>query len=491
MGVVQRESIKSTIISYIGAGLGFFNQMILFTSFLTTDEIGLANVIILIAISYSQFSGLGASTVILRFFPFFRDKKAGHNGLLFGILSLVTVGFLMVSLIFWGFHAEIVGFFSKNAPLLTSYINFVVPLAYCWILLEVFDSYLRSLYKTVISTLVRDVFKRIGVMISVGLYALEWLTFEKFVLIYIVLHCALPLVLIGYAFYLGQLKLRPNFGRVWQQMYKQVLTYGMFSLLAYSAAQLIGYIDSIMLSGMIGESEAGVYTISLFATSLIVIPGRALIKVTSAQVADFWQKKDFGRLGETYKQTSVLSLVVATYCFLGIWINRDNMFAIIGEEFREGAWVLLFTGLGRVVSMWIGFSAYILNLSKKYIYGFWINVFVIVFGVILNYFLIKTYGIKGAAMATLFTLAIANLIRISLVWQFFKLHPFTWAMPKCLAIACGAYLLTELIPVMPHYLIDIPVRSGIFSILFIGVLVGLKVSPDINDFITKMLKRFF
>lgn len=489
MGVVQRESIQSTIVSYGGAALGFVNQLLLFTQFLTKDEIGLVNVIILIAITYAQFSGLGAGNVILRFFPFFRQSESGHNGLLFGMIALVTVGFGIFSVLFFLFHGQIVAYFGEKAPLLTSYINYVIPLAYCWILLNVFDSYLRSLFKTVVSTFVREVLKRLAITIVVGLYALSWVSFEEFVLLYIALHCAQPLLLIGYTWYLGELKITPQFGRVWQRMYKRVLMYGGVSFLAFSAAQIIGYIDSIMLAGMVGEGEAGVYTISLYVTSLIVIPWRALSKVTSAQVAEYWKHKNLVELGLLYKKTSVINLVVASFCFLGIWINRENIIAIIGEEFREGVWVLLFTGLGRVISMWVGLNSFILNLSRKYLYDFWINIFMIVFGVASNFFLIKTYGIKGATMATLLTLSIVNVVRLLLVWKFFCLQPFSWAMIKCFVIAGIAYGVSELVPILSHYLLDIPVRSGLFSVIFVGLLLGLKVSPDINAFVEKTFNR--
>ena len=41
MGIIQRQSIKGSIYSYIGAGLGFLNLAILSPKFFTTDQIGL------------------------------------------------------------------------------------------------------------------------------------------------------------------------------------------------------------------------------------------------------------------------------------------------------------------------------------------------------------------------------------------------------------------------------------------------------------------
>jgi O-antigen/teichoic acid export membrane protein len=347
MGIIQRESIRSTIISYGGALLGAVNQLVLFTQLLPSErEVGLANVLVLIAITYAQLSGLGGAQIILRFFPFFRQTEKGHNGILFGILLLVTVGFGFFTLLFFLFHNQVVGYFEGNSPLIAEYIDYAVPLAYCWILLNIFDSYLRSLYKTVFATWVREIIKRGFITISVLAFAFGWVDLTGFVLLYILGQCLQPFLLLAYIAYIGELHLKPQFGRLWQQLSRKMLLYGGVSFLAYGSSLILGYIDSIMLGGMESEGEAGIYTISLYATSLILIPWRALAKITTPQVADYWQQKAHDKLQALYQRTSLINLVVGLFCFLGIWLNRHNLYAITGEAYSGGFWVLLAGGPG-------------------------------------------------------------------------------------------------------------------------------------------------
>ena len=169
MGVVQRESIRSTIISYAGAALGFVNQFLIMGVLLTKEEVGLINVLILIGIMYAQFASLGTANVALRFFPFFRDKEKGHNGMLFGLSMIGLAGFLFFLILFYLFHDQVLYLFEGKSPLLAQYLDYAVPFALSWIFLTLFDSYLRSLYKTVFSFVTREIIKRLIVTVTVGL----------------------------------------------------------------------------------------------------------------------------------------------------------------------------------------------------------------------------------------------------------------------------------------------------------------------------------
>jgi O-antigen/teichoic acid export membrane protein len=490
MGIIQRESIRSTIISYGGALLGAVNQLVLFTQLLPSErEVGLANVLVLIAITYAQLSGLGGAQIILRFFPFFRQTEKGHHGILFGILLLVTVGFGFFTLLFFLFHDQVVGYFEGNSPLIAEYIDYAVPLAYCWILLNIFDSYLRSLYKTVFATWVREIIKRGFITISVLAFAFGWVDLTGFVLLYILGQCLQPFLLLAYIAYIGELHLKPQFGRLWQQLSRKMLLYGGVSFLAYGSSLILGYIDSIMLGGMESEGEAGIYTISLYATSLILIPWRALAKITTPQVADYWQQKAHDKLQALYQRTSLINLVVGLFCFLGIWLNRHNLYAITGEAYSGGFWVLLLVGLARVFDMWTGLNAYILNLSRKYAWDLLINILMIVIGIASNYFFIQRMGLAGAALATLLTMVSINLIRLLLVWHFFRLQPFNLRMLGVFALAGFAYLVGVALPVLPHFALDLPVRSLLITAAFVGPLLGFRLVPDINEYVMGVWRK--
>jgi O-antigen/teichoic acid export membrane protein len=100
MGIVQRDSFRITIIAYIGAAIGYINKIFLFTNFMEPDQVGLANLLITIALIYAQLASMGSYNIIYKFFPFFNDRKTHHNGFLFGISALAMAGFLLTTILF-------------------------------------------------------------------------------------------------------------------------------------------------------------------------------------------------------------------------------------------------------------------------------------------------------------------------------------------------------------------------------------------------------
>ncbi len=59
MGIVIRQSIKATVINYIGAFIGFLTTMFVVTKFLKPEEIGLTKVIYEVSFLFASLSRLG------------------------------------------------------------------------------------------------------------------------------------------------------------------------------------------------------------------------------------------------------------------------------------------------------------------------------------------------------------------------------------------------------------------------------------------------
>ena len=75
MGIIAKQSIKGTIVTYIGVAIGFFTTFFVLTRFLTAEEIGLSRVLIDAATLFIGLAQLGSSSSIIRFYPYFKDKN--------------------------------------------------------------------------------------------------------------------------------------------------------------------------------------------------------------------------------------------------------------------------------------------------------------------------------------------------------------------------------------------------------------------------------
>jgi hypothetical protein len=59
MGIVQKDALRTMLISYLGIALGYINKGLLFLIILSTAQIGLVNLLISVGTLFAQFANLG------------------------------------------------------------------------------------------------------------------------------------------------------------------------------------------------------------------------------------------------------------------------------------------------------------------------------------------------------------------------------------------------------------------------------------------------
>ena len=180
MGVIIRQTIKGSIYSYIGLTIGFFFTIIS-TKLFTTEQIGLTAILVAVSAMYSQFATLGFTKVIERLFPYFRDKDKNHNGFLFLTLAVGMIGFVISVGIFLILKSHIIESNIKKSPLLVEYIWYLVPLIFFRMLFLMLDTYNKMLFDATTGSILSDFVFRLGTIILLGAFFLDWINFPLFV----------------------------------------------------------------------------------------------------------------------------------------------------------------------------------------------------------------------------------------------------------------------------------------------------------------------
>jgi hypothetical protein len=93
MGIIKRQTISGTIITYAGVIIGFITSALIFPEYLTTEQIGLLGVFLSYSYIFAQLATLGTGRITIFFFPTFKDKSKNHHGFfyLMGIISFYYV----------------------------------------------------------------------------------------------------------------------------------------------------------------------------------------------------------------------------------------------------------------------------------------------------------------------------------------------------------------------------------------------------------------
>ncbi len=489
MGLIKRDSIAITVLSYVGAGVGYVNKILLFPNFLSEEQVGLTSILISLAMIYAQFSALGVNSTVVKFFPFFRTPDRRHNGLFFWSALTVSVGFILFTILFLVFRQPVMDYFAKESPLLSHYYLLLIPLGLTTLFYNFFSSWLQAFQRTVVSTAVYDVLLRLLITAEITLYALGVLDFEQFMVGYVLIYFVPTLILLLYTAYLRQMNLRPVLTRRTRRLLSVAGVYGLWQYLGGASMYVTGVIDQTMLAGIQGLLEGGIFSIMLYMVSAMMIPTRSMIKVSTPVIAGLWKERDTATMQRMHRDASGMNLIVGAYIFLMIWVNLDNIFSLMPASYAAGRYVFLFLGLGRIVEMYAGLTGAILVTSKRYRADFAFSIFLVVMTVATNAALIPPLGMNGAALATMSTVILYNGMRIFFVWRFFRIQPFAAKDLSVPVMLVGAAAVSLAIPSLGNFWVDAPLRTVAISALFVLPLYALKVSQPFNQLVDDSLRK--
>ncbi|HEY5825540.1 MAG TPA: oligosaccharide flippase family protein [Cyclobacteriaceae bacterium] len=492
MGLVIRQSIFTTIISYAGAVIGYINLLYLYPKFLAPEQIGLLRAVQDAAILFVPFAQFGLAQSVFRFYPQLVKDKKSEASFVSLLLLLAIAGFGLFLIIFKIFEQPLLSYFEANAKEIIQYSYLVLWLTFILLLTAMLEAYSRSLLRTVFPNLLKEVIIRLLLAVLVVMYFQGWLTFNAFIIATVVAYLSCLVIFILYLVYQKSLSLSLNFSSLPTGKAKELIGYSLFSFAGTAAMVIIGKIDSMMVSALLGLAANAVYTTAFYMAAVIEIPKRALTQVAMPLIARAFEKKDMKDIATIYQKTSINQFIFGALFLIGIYINIDNIFGLMPKKeiYEAGKWVVIIIGVGKLTDMLFGPSSEIIVLSKYY----WFNIILLsvlaAIVIVANNLLIPIYGINGAAMGAALALISFNTIKYFFILLKLKMQPFNAASVKVLFIAIAALLVNLIIPKFSNIFADIIVRSGIITLLYGGLILVSKSSPDGNDFLKKMFKQY-
>jgi len=488
MGTIRKQSIIGTIVIYFGVIIGFINTGILLPKLFSTSEIGLINVLVAYATIFAQFASLGFNNATTRLFPYFREKESKHNGFLGLGFGVITVGYIVCLIVFFGLHHIFIENGAEKSPLFRENINLIVPL-YAFILLFVFlDNYLKVLYRSTIGLFLKEVVQRVIILVCILLFALNVIDFTAFLYLYIIAYVIPVTVAIVSLVRSGDFSLRINLGFLSNELKKELISVSVYGILAGFMGVITINIDRLMVQNFLGLSATGIYSTAFFFGTVVALPTRSVVKISTAYLAESWKNNDLETIKSIYTRSSITQLIFGLLVYGGLLINLDNIFRILGEQYITGKYVIVFIGLAYLCDMAIGVGAYILVTSKYFKYQTWLLLIFLVLVIGTNAIFIPKWGIAGAAFASLLSKFIHNLLKLLVVKVKLQLQPFSSKSLWAVIFAVMATAIGIFIPESESLIFNIGIRSVVFVVVLMGFVYVFKLSYDINDRIDTYIK---
>jgi O-antigen/teichoic acid export membrane protein len=483
---IQRQSIVSTLVIFLGFGFGAMNLIILQPRILTTEQWGLTRVIAEAAVLLANFATLGALPINAKFFPYYkrylpyqRIDLPAITGTMYVFGMALTIGLIFL------FKPLIIQIFGKNNTLFEPYfytlVLFII-LQGTFLFMEIFAWYAGH---TILANFLKELLFRVFTTIALLLLAFKFIDFDGFMLYFSLMY--LPLVGILY-YYLKKSNGLPfhfSFSKVTRRFKKIMAGLGSFVFLTNISQIAFIVCDTLFLAGMYSLAQAGIYAVAQYFSNVLEVPMRSMQTSSVPRISEYWRAKNMSGLQSVYRKSCINLLVTGMGLGGLIIINVHNL-----EKFFPPAYSLMVIPIVLlIVARWInlatGLNAIIIQLSTWWRFDFASTLVYSIIGIPLNYLLIRNYGMLGAATATIIAMTLYNGLRFGFLYFKFNLQPFTFKnllmLTGGLVIIAGVYAL----PAISNLYIDGFLRSLLFTFIFGFFVIRFSISEEINGLYKK------
>ena len=493
MGIIAKQSIQGTIVTYLGVAVGFVTTFFVLTRFLSAEEIGLSRVLIDAATLFIGLAQLGTSSSIIRFYPHFRNKEQGtksqdDHGFFFWTLIVPLVGFALFTAIYCACYEPLSHWFGEKSPLFVEHYYMVLPMAFFMLYQTIFETNANVRMHIVVPRAVRELITRIGLLVVYLLYAFEWVNINGFVIALCGVYAVAMLCNMGYLFSLGKISLRPDwaFLRNNRSLVRQYMLYTGFLLVSAVASVLAPTLSSFFITAEMGLNYTGIFAIASYIAVMVSIPYRSMTAIASPQLATAIKENDQRETAHLMQQVSRSILLIGCTILCIIWLNIDLIFHILpnGEVYASARNVVLLLGVSQLIIATCSITSSALNYSRYYAFSLIFSILLTVSSIILNNNLIPSHGMNGAAMSNLISYAVYFILIVITVRLTLRTSTFTrkhiYIVLLFAAIIALNYLWQQYLPIQNIWL-----SSIVRSIILLGV-AGLvawfaNLSPEINQ----------
>lgn len=493
MGVIRNQSIKSSILTYVGFGIGGIYTLLL-AKLIDPNINGLFRFFVSVATIVFALSNLGSISVMNKFYPYYRDLlQPPRRDILGLVLIFCAVGFVFCTAGFFVFEDLVIRKFGTKSNLVVEYYYFLIPFSFFYLFFVTFENYSYNQFKSLMPIALKEVGLRVLNMTLAILFLTGVFRLAGFVWAYSMIYGVLLLVLLVYLYRQRDLVFTFKISNVTRRLASKMITFNATLYLGAVMGVVAQNFDNLSISSTQGLGMGFVYEFATYVATLILVPQRSIIAISIPVLAKAWKDRDLSAIQSIYKRSSNTMFSYSLLVFLLIWMNVDSVFGILAldEIYNAGKPVIFILGAMRVIEMSFGVNSQIIGTSNYWRVQFFSEL--VQFGLVipLNLYFNRLFGIQGNALANLLSLIVFGLTRYSFLLFRFRFQPWTMHTFYILCIAVSGYFICTSFSIANPY-VSVIFRSIVFAAWYVGLILIFKLSNDVTEgwnMVWKRLKR--
>ncbi|MGB6150996.1 MAG: polysaccharide biosynthesis C-terminal domain-containing protein [Pricia sp.] len=484
MGVVFKQSLNNTIVTYIGFGVGAINVLFLYTNFMSDEYYGLVNVVLSAAMVLMPILAFGVPNTLIKFYSSFKDDRAADSFLTLMLLLPLALIIPIAGITFFA-HEAIGNFLSKENPIVKNYVWPIFLIGMAMAYFEVFYAWARVRMRSVFGNFMKEVFSRVGVTLLLLFLYLDLISVTIFIPIAVGIYLLRTFIMALYAFDIR----RPRLVFGLPKNTRNIMIYSTLIIMGGSAAIVLLEIDKVMINQFIEIENVAYYSVAGFIAMVIAVPSRSMHQITYPLTAELLNRKDKPALKELYQRSSLTLFIVSGLLFILILLNLNDLYEMLPEAYRNGFVIFVWLGLAKVYDALLGNNNSILYNSDYYRAILFMGVLLAVLTIVLNLWLIPEYGLDGAAIASFSAFFIYNTVKLLYVKAKFGILPFTHETLQVSALLIGVGGVFYFLEFPFHPILNISLKGTFISVLYVAILYRFRISEDIFAVLSKFKKN--
>lgn len=331
-------------------------------------------------------------------------------------LSLIILGFFMIF-----FNESIINDIFKNRESYSLILKTILTLVFFAVTMLNIDT-IRALKKTILSEMYRSIFRYLPVFIF-AIILLKTNNEELLVEVYLLGFLLLSLFSSIRVYMLFKKIDKPN------DKSESFTITEIFKTSSPMALSAIAYfimqsVDIIILSIYEGFDQIAYYSVSVKLAMLTTLALMSVNIVIAPRIAEIYENQKMQKLQMLIKHSTRIIFLISICVLSVLFFFSEEILGLFGQGYVIANNALLFLLAAQFFNAVSGPGAIYLNMTGRQKTLNKILVSALIINISLNFYLIPTLGINGAAIATLVSLIIWNTITTVLIYSRDKIKIF-------------------------------------------------------------------
>ena len=327
MGIVLNQSIKNTVITYFGFGIGAINALFLYTNFLGKTHYGMVAFLLSASNIMMPIMAFGVQNTMIRFYSKYTSEVDREHFLSF-MLVMPLFLIIPISTITYFFYDQIAFFILRENPEIKPFLWLIPVIGICMGYFEVYYAWVKVHMQSVVGNFISEVFVRVTILILLFSVYWNWLTKDAFIYALLGAYLLQFLAMKSYAWYVKM----PVLTFKMPHNVNEIFGYSFFIILSGSVAVLLMDFDKVMIPSYRNISDNALYSVAIFIATVIAVPSRAMLQIIYPITARLMNENKHDELNELYKKSAWNLQVFGGLVMLGIFLNIKELYELIPGE---------------------------------------------------------------------------------------------------------------------------------------------------------------